>query len=63
MTCACGQHHGPSASHGRPAPTGGQVALSGRLTCADAGELMAVLAHAPDHIVASRAEPLSLIHI
>lgn len=57
MTCACGQHHGPSASHGRPAPTGAQVALSGRLTCADAGELIAVLAHAPDHIAASRAEP------
>ena len=57
MTCACGNHHGPSASRGRPAPTGAQVALSGRLRCADAAELMAVLAHLADHVAASRAEP------
>lgn len=56
MTCACGRHHGPSAGHGRPAPIGDQIALSGQLRCADAAQLMAVLTHLPDHVAASRAE-------
>ncbi len=55
--CACGQIHSPTASHGRPAPGPGQVALSGRLFCADAGDLKTVLTYLPEHVALSRAEP------
>ena len=54
--CACGHHH---AHHdcGRPDPVGSQVALSGQITCADMGQLMALLTHVEAHVAASRAEP------
>ena len=57
MTCSCGQDHGPDAKLARPAPGPGQVALSGRLICADAAQLMIVLEFLPAHIALSRAEP------
>lgn len=54
--CTCGQHHAHE-SCGRPNPAGAQVALSGHITCADAGQLMALLLHVESHVAASRAEP------
>ena len=54
--CACGHHHAHQ-SCGRPDPVGVQVALSGHITCADMGQLMALLAHVQSHASASRAEP------
>lgn len=62
MSCACGHHH----AHPRPGcDASGQpvalarpmIALSGRLICADAGQMMTALALLPDHIRLSRAEP------
>lgn len=61
MTCACGHHHSPRHPHdatGTPAPLKKpMVGLSGRLTCADAGQMMTALSLLPDHIALSRAEP------
>lgn len=61
MTCNCG-HHQPSHRHADPEGTPvvlqkPLIALSGRLTCADAGQLMTVLALLPDHLRQSREEP------
>lgn len=62
--CACGHHH-----HSPPAPVaGGQtidldrplIALSGTLTCRDAGQMMLALDLLPDHVRLSRAEPGNL---
>lgn len=54
MSCSCCTPASPTA---RPAPAPGQVALSGRLICADLDQLKIVLEHLPAHIAASRAEP------
>lgn len=54
MSCSCCPPASPSA---RPDPAPGQVALSGRLICADLDQLKIVLDHVPAHIAASRAEP------
>lgn len=61
MTCACGHHHPhrhPDAASGTPvALKQPMVALTGRLVCADAGQMMTALSLLPDHIALSRAEP------
>lgn len=54
--CACGHPHAHDGC-GRPDPVEAQVALSGQITCADMGQLMALLAHVRAHVAASRAEP------
>lgn len=61
MSCACGHHHSPR--HGGNAK-GNPVALkqpilglTGRLICADAGQMMTALSLLPDHVAASRVEP------
>lgn len=54
--CACGHRHA-HPDCGRPDPVGSQVALSGQITCADMGQLMALLTHVEGHVAASRAEP------
>ncbi|WBU65028.1 putative quinol monooxygenase [Paracoccus aerodenitrificans] len=56
MSCNCGQTHAPISGNGRPAPSKGQIALSGQLICANGEELLTVLEHLPAHIAASRAE-------
>lgn len=56
--CACGHHHHHAPHNcGRPDPVGAQVALSGHLTCADMGQMMALLTHVEAHVAATRAEP------
>ena len=55
--CACGHHHHAHQGCARPDPAGAQIALSGRLTCADMGQLMTLLTHVEAHVAASRAEP------
>lgn len=61
MTCACGHYHPnrhPDAASGTPiALKQPMVALTGRLVCADAGQMMTALSLLPDHIALSRAEP------
>ena len=61
MTCACGHHHSPRHHHAAtgtpvalPRP---MVALTGRLTCADAGQMMTALSLLPGHVALSRDEP------
>ncbi|MBU2956682.1 GNAT family N-acetyltransferase [Paracoccus sp. 1_MG-2023] len=61
MTCACGQNHatGPHDCDGGGAPVAlpaPMIALTGRLVCADAGQMMTVLGHVQDHVDLSRAE-------
>lgn len=53
--CGCGHHHDHASA--RPAPVGSQVGRSGHITCADPGQLMALLMHVEAHVAASRAEP------
>ena len=55
--CACGHHHHAPEGCARPGPVGTQVALSGQIACADAGQLMALLMHVQSHVADSRAEP------
>jgi quinol monooxygenase YgiN len=56
--CACGHpHHDAHTGCGRPDPQGDQIALSGRIACADTGQLMTLLMHVEAHVAASRAEP------
>ncbi len=62
MTCACGHHHPHHAhhhqSHGTPvALPRPMVALTGRLICADATQMMTALSLLPEHMDLSRAEP------
>ncbi len=61
MTCACGHHHSPrhhSDAKGTPVPLKQpMVALTGRLICADADQMMTALSLLPDHIRLSREEP------
>ncbi|MTD99189.1 GNAT family N-acetyltransferase [Paracoccus sp. YIM 132242] len=61
MTCACGHHHPPRHPHaasGTPvALKQPMVGLTGRLTCADAGQMMTALSLLPDHMRLSREEP------
>ncbi len=61
--CACGHHH-PHHYHHRHDASGVRVALprpmialTGRLICTDAGQMMTALSLLPDHVTASRAEP------
>ncbi|WP_022706724.1 GNAT family N-acetyltransferase [Paracoccus zeaxanthinifaciens] len=61
MSCACGHHHATErhdcAEGGMPiALPAPMVALTGRLTCADAGQMMTALNLLPDHVTLSRAE-------
>ena len=63
MTCACGHHHAPApADHGcrsegqTIALSQPMIALTGRLICADAGQMMTALSLLPDHMALSRAE-------
>lgn len=60
--CACGHHHphhhhGHDASGIRVALPRPMIALTGRLICNDAGQMMTALSLLPDHAHASRAEP------
>lgn len=61
MTCACGHHHHPRHPHdakGTPvALKQPMLGLTGRLICADAGQMMTALSLLPDHIRLSREEP------
>ncbi|WP_295046118.1 GNAT family N-acetyltransferase [uncultured Paracoccus sp.] len=61
MTCACGHHHSPRHQHdAKGAPVAlkrPMFALSGRLICRDAGQMMTALSLLPEHIALSRAEP------
>lgn len=61
MTCACGHHHSPRHHHdakGTPIPLKNpMLALTGRLICADASQMMTALSLLPDHIRLSRNEP------
>lgn len=61
MDCACGGHHhdgGCATRDARPLPLSRPLfGLTGRLSCTDARQLAALLAHLPDHVAASRAEP------
>lgn len=57
MSCACGKNHPPEAGHGRPAPSRGQIALSGKIICTNADQLKIVLEYLPEHIALSREEP------
>ncbi|MFC3169392.1 MULTISPECIES: GNAT family N-acetyltransferase [Paracoccus] len=61
MTCACGHHHSPRHHHnakGTPvALKTPMFGLTGRLVCADAGQMMTALSLLPDHIALSRDEP------
>ena len=60
--CACGHHHphhhhGHAASGAKVALTRPMIAVTGRLICQDAGQMMTALSLLPDHVQASRAEP------
>ena len=57
MSCSCGETHAPGPGAQRPAPSPGQVAISGRLSCSDANQLKTLLEYLPSHIALSRAEP------
>lgn len=54
--CTCGHHHAQDTC-GRPDPVGGQVALSGNVTCTDTAQLMTLLMHVSAHVAETRAEP------
>lgn len=61
MTCACGHHHATDPhecdSSGTPiALPAPMIALTGRLICHDADQMMTALGLLPDHIDLSRAE-------
>ncbi|MCF3974046.1 GNAT family N-acetyltransferase [Paracoccus salsus] len=65
MSCACGHHHPRLPDSRDPSGTPIElarpmVALSGRLICADARQMMAALSLLPDHVELSRAEPGNL---
>ncbi|MFV0384027.1 GNAT family N-acetyltransferase [Paracoccus sp. (in: a-proteobacteria)] len=62
MNCACGHHH-PGNKTGCASDEGSaialhqpMIALSGRLICADAAQMMTALSLLPDHMELSRAE-------
>lgn len=65
MSCACGHHH-PRHDQGcegagSPVPLDRpMIAVTGRLICADAAQMMTALSLLPDHAAASRAEPGNL---
>ena len=63
MSCACGHDHAP---HHHPADQLGgdpmtlatpMMALTGRLICENAAQMVTALTLLPDHVTASRAEP------